>query len=508
MSNTNPVLEVQSVSKSFSGFVALKNLNLQIYCGQVTAITGENGAGKSTLMKIISGVYTTYEGKVFLEREEIHFSGPSEAADKGVIIIHQELNLIPDMTIAENIFLGRELITRSGMLNYRMMNQKAGELLGMLHLSVDPSSKVNSLRVGQQQLVEIARALLYESKVLIMDEPTSAISDQEVVLLFGIIKKLTARGVAVVYISHKMKEIFEISDRYAVLRDGQLIGTGNIADITRDQIIQMMVGRKLARVLKKETKEPGMEVLRVEDLCLRDPDNPDKLRVDHVNFTLHAGEVLGICGLMGSGRSEVLESLFGLFPGFVTGTIFINGKPKQIKNVQDAIREGMALVPEDRKLQGLVLNMTVAMNTSLACLDKISSFGFISRIKEEALSLEFIKKLNIQVSSQAMKLEHLSGGNQQKVVISKWLATNPVILLLDEPTRGIDVGAKAEIYKLIRQLTQQGLAIIVVSSELPEILALSDRILVMSESQQAALLPGTGTDEEIIMRAALIQKKN
>lgn len=506
MNDAIPVLEVQQVGKRFSGVTALHNLSLQIFPGEVTAIIGENGAGKSTLMKIASGIYSDYEGKILVDNREIRFDGPKAAADQGVVIIHQELALIQDMTIAENIFLGRERVNRAGMLDYRMMNKKAAELLAMLHLDIDPSTHVNRLKVGQQQLVEIARALLVESKVLIMDEPTSAISDQEVELLFQIIRNLTAKGVAVVYISHKMKEIFEIANRFAVLRDGELIGTGFISDITREELVRMMVGRKLAETTSNASAEQGRELLRVENLCLRDRDNPQKYIVNGVSFTLHAGEVLGICGLMGSGRTEILESLFGLYPGWVTGNIWINGHDSRVNSVADAMKAGMALVPEDRKIQGLIMNMNVARNTSLASLGKISRFEFIQNKKEQALCLEFIRKMNIQVPDAAMEVDKLSGGNQQKVVIAKWLATNPSILLLDEPTRGIDVGAKAEIYALIRQLKLEGLGIVVVSSELPEILAVSDRILVMAESRQTALLPRSGTTEEVIMKAALLQK--
>jgi ribose transport system ATP-binding protein len=508
MSEAKPVLEVLQVSKRFSGVTALHNLNLQIFPGEVTAIIGENGAGKSTLMKIASGVYSDYEGKVLFNDREIQFDGPKAAADQGVVIIHQELALIPDMTITENIFLGREIVSRSGLLDYRTMNKKASELLAMLHVEIDPTTQISMLKVGQQQLIEIARALLVESKVLIMDEPTSAISDKEVQLLFAIIRNLTAKGVAVVYISHKMKEIFEIADRYAVLRDGEMIGTGFIRNISREELVRMMVGRKLADNMGESKQEQGRELLRVENACLRDRDNPKKYKVDGVSFTLHAGEVLGICGLMGSGRTEILESLFGLYPGLATGKMWIDGRESRINSIADAIKAGMALVPEDRKLQGLILNMNVTRNTSMASLEKISRYGFIREKKEEALSTEFIRKMNIQVPDAGMEVEKLSGGNQQKVVISKWLATKPMILLLDEPTRGIDVGAKAEIYALIGRLKGEGLGIVVVSSELPEVLAISDRILVMAESRQTALLPRSGTTEEMIMKAALLQKNN
>lgn len=502
-----PVLEVRKVSKDFSGIYALKNIDLQIFPGEVTAIIGENGAGKSTLMKIVSGVYTEYGGDVILNGEKVNFKNPKEASEQGVIIIHQELNLIPYLSITKNLFLGNELITRLGLLDKQKMHKKAKELLSRLHLDINPDTPLNQLRVGQQQLVEIAKALLLESKVLIMDEPTSAISDHEVALLFQIISDLKAKGVAIVYISHKLNELFEIADRFAVLRDGEKIGEGRMEGTSHDQLIQMMVGRNLADNSRKAENLHKKEVLRVENLCFRNPENKNDFLVHEISFSLGKGEVLGICGLMGAGRTELLEAIFGLYPSFVSGKIFVDGEEKQIRNVNDAIAAGIALVPEDRKLQGLILNMNVTQNTSLASLDKISKFNFINKKKEEELSLNFIQKLNTQVSSSGMEVHKLSGGNQQKVVIAKWLATHPKVLLLDEPTRGIDVGAKAEIYKLINQLAEQGMGIIVVSSELPEILAVSDTILVMSESKQTAKLNRAEATEEMIMKAALCGKE-
>ncbi len=502
-----PILEIINVSKDFSGVYALKNVNLQIYPGEVTAIIGENGAGKSTLFKTISGIHTQYEGQVLLNGEVNHFKNPKEAAQKGIVIIHQELNLIPHLTITENLFLGQELTNKMGLLDYPKMNKKAKELLGSLQLDVHPTTPVNLLRVGQQQLVEIARALLMESKVLIMDEPTSALSDHETELLFSIILNLKAKGVAIVYVSHKLNELFVIADRYEVLRDGKKIGAGKMNEITHGKLIQMMVGREIQSSLKKEQHETGEVILKVEKLCFQNPENKNDFLVNDVSFSLHKGEILGIAGLMGAGRTEILEAIFGLFPKYVSGKIFINGAEIHIKNVNDAIDAGIALVPEDRKLQGLILEMDVAGNNSLASLNKVSKFGFISKKREAELCQKFTEKLNIKVSSQKMEVQKLSGGNQQKIVIAKWLATNPKILLLDEPTRGIDVGAKAEIYKLINELAAQGMGIIMVSSELPEILAISDRILVMSESKLTATLTSEEASEELIMEAALIEKE-
>lgn len=505
--NNKPILEIKNVSKDFSGVYALKNVDMQVFPGMVTAVIGENGAGKSTLMKIISGVHREYEGEVLLNGEVVSFKNPKQAAEKGIVIIHQELSLIPHLSITENLFLGQELINTFGLLDYSKMHKKSRELLGLLKLEIDPRTPVNQLRVGQQQLVEIARALLFDSKVLIMDEPTSAISDTEVELLFSIIRELAKKGVAILYISHKLKELFEIATRFEVLRDGEKIGAGIMQETDHDKLIRMMVGRDLTGNLRKTGLVSEEEVLRVENLSFQNPENKSSYLVNDVSFTLHKGEVLGIAGLMGAGRTELLEALFGLHPKSISGEIYIENKKVSIKNVGDAINAGLGLVPEDRKLQGLILNMDVSKNTSLANLDHVSSFGFINKKKEDQLSLNFIKKLNTKVPTPRITVQKLSGGNQQKVVIAKWLATNPKILLLDEPTRGIDVGAKAEIYKLINELAEQGIGIIVVSSELPEILAISDNILVLSESKLTGRFTQSEASEEKLMQAALVEKE-
>lgn len=505
--NQLPVLEIKNVSKDFSGVYALKNVNMQIFPGMVTAVIGENGAGKSTLMKIISGVYTDFEGEVLLNGEKILFSNPKEAAEKGVVIIHQELNLISELSITENLFLGQEIINRFGLLDYPKMHRKARELLSRLQLVIDPRTPVNLLRVGQQQLVEIARALLFDSKVLIMDEPTSAISDSEAQILFKIIQDLKSKGVAVVYISHKLDELFRIADRFKVLRDGEKTGDGMMKETSHDKLIQLMVGRDIRKSVQKGEISAGPEVLRVENLSFQNPENKDDFLVHDVSFSLRKGEVLGIYGLMGAGRTELLEAVFGLHPRYVSGKVYVDGKAVRIKNVNQAIQAGIGLVPEDRKLQGLILNMDVVKNTTLANLEQVSSFGFLNRKKEEKLAKKFSEKLKTRLASHKMQVKKLSGGNQQKVVIAKWLATNPKILLLDEPTRGIDVGAKAEIYQLIHEMASQGMGIMVVSSELPEILAVSDEILVLSESKLTAKYKRKEATEEVLMKAALAEKE-
>ena len=505
--NIPPVLEIRNVSKEFSGVYALKNVSMEIFPGQVTAVIGENGAGKSTLMKIISGVYPEFEGDIFYRGEQVSFKNPKEAAEKGIVIIHQELNLIPHMSITENLFLGQELTTKFGLLDYPRMHEKAAGLLARLQLDVNPGTAVNRLRVGQQQLVEIARALLFDSKVLIMDEPTSAISDHEVKLLFRIIKELKAQNVAIVYISHKLKELFEIADRFEVLRDGAHVGSGLMEETTQDKLIGLMVGREIKNRIRKNDENLNEEILRVENLSFRNPENKTDFLVSDVSFTLRKGEVLGIAGLMGAGRSELLEAIFGLHPQLVSGSVYINNKKVKLQNVSDAVAAGIALVPEDRKLQGLILNMNVTENTSLASLKDLSSFGFINNNKEVQLGKKYIQELNTNVPSVNIEVEKLSGGNQQKVILAKWLATNPKVLLLDEPTRGIDVGAKAEIYKLIKKLAELGMGIVVVSSELPEILAVADTVLVMSESKVTAIYTREEASEEKIMRAAIAEKE-
>ncbi len=502
----SPVLEVRSVSKAFSGNYALDSVNLQVYAGKVNAIVGENGAGKSTLMKIISGEYKGFTGEVLLDGQPVGFAGPREAEEHGVVIIRQELNLVDQLSVAENIFLGREPLTPLGLVDYREMNRQTALLLNRLHLETDPATPVYRLRVGQQQLVEIARALHLQSRVLIMDEPTSAISDKETTLLFRIIGELRDKGVAIVYISHKLDELFRIADRVTALRDGKNAGETEMKEATSDSLIRMMVGRNMTFSQRQPKPALGDPLLEVEGLSFRNPLIKDQYLVRNVSFQLHKGEILGISGLMGAGRTELLEALFGLHPEFVTGKITIGRKPVRIRSVSDAIRAGMALVPEDRKLQGLVLTMSVTENSTLAVLKQMTRRGLLDRRRELALSRDMAGKLHTRLASFDMEVRKLSGGNQQKVVLGRWLATHPRILLLDEPTRGIDIGSKAEIYTLINELADQGLGILLVSSELPEILALSDRILVIAASQITAVMSREEATGEAIMKAAIVEK--
>ncbi|MDX2045714.1 MAG: sugar ABC transporter ATP-binding protein [Chitinophagaceae bacterium] len=497
------MLIARNISKKFSGVTALSDINLELQAGKVNAIIGENGAGKSTLMKIFSGVHTEYEGEIIFNNIAVKFSNTKEAEDAGIAIIHQELNLVPYLTVAENIFLGREITNAFGMLDKKKMNEKTRLLLSRVNLAVSPDTKIAELKVGQQQLVEIAKALYSDSSVIIMDEPTSAISDKEVDNLFSIIVQLKNEGKTIAYISHKLKELFTIADRYVVLRDGATIDAGNMKSITQDELIRKMTGRKLTLDRTGKTVNGSTELLTVKNISLRHPILRITRLLSNISFSLHKGEIIGVYGLMGAGRSELMETIFGLHPKNASGEIIVEGKPVKIKSTTDAIKAGIALVPEDRKLQGLILNQTVKTNISITILDKIQQWGvMLSRKKENELSKDYINRLSIKTSSANNAAKNLSGGNQQKIVLAKWLATNPKILLLDEPTRGIDINAKSEIYKLMKSLADEGMGIIMVSSELPEVLAVSDRVLVMCEGELTASIPiEEATEAEILKHA-------
>jgi ribose transport system ATP-binding protein len=501
--NNRVILEAVNITKTFPGVTALNDVSLKIFRGEVNAVVGENGAGKSTLMNVFSGVYSDYEGSILINGEEVRFSNPKQAREKGISIIHQELNLIPDLSIAENIFLGREFTNRFGFLDYKKMYAETERLLVALEIDVSPKTKTNRLKVGQQQIVEIAKALSFESKIIIMDEPTSAISKHETEVLFRLIDALKRKGVAIVYITHKLEELEKIAENIIVLRDGRFIHSCPLKEISGNEIISMMVGREISDFFVRDRSETGTEILRIEKLSLRDPFSPDGYVLRNISFSLRQGEVLGIFGLMGAGRTELLESIFGLHPRQVEGEIFFDGKKTLLDNPSKGKRVGLAMVPEDRKLDGLVLQMTVSESISLASIEKVENYGFINHIREKKQAGDYIHELQIKTSSSQQVVGKLSGGNQQKVVIAKWLATSPRILLLDEPTRGIDVNAKNEIYKLIGKLAREGIGIIMVSSELPEILAMSDRILVMSEGRITAEFSQKQATEENIMQAAL-----
>jgi ribose transport system ATP-binding protein len=501
--NNKAVLQAKSISKTFGGIKALDSVNFEVYKGQVNAIVGENGAGKSTLMKVLTGIHQDYDGQIILDGRKVTFANPKEAQNNGIAIIHQELNLIPYLSVAENVFLGREFVNRLGLIDYKKMYGETKKLLERLDLHVNPRMKVSSLRIGQQQIVEIAHALSLDARIVIMDEPTSAISEHEIKVLFDLIRSLKAQGVAIVYITHKLDELFQIADSVTVLRDGKLVGSASIEDVKHDDMVRMMVGRDVKDFFVKAEVTKSKEVLSVKNMCLEHPRRQGDYVVDHVSFDVKAGEVLGLFGLMGAGRTELLETIFGLHPKKSSGHIFLNGREVKVNSPNDAINLKMAFITEDRKLEGLVLQMSVAKSISLASLEQAERFGFLSSTLETRLAQDYVERLKIKTPSLKQIVENLSGGNQQKVVIAKWLATNPQILLLDEPTRGIDVNAKNEIYKLISELARAGLAIVMVSSELPEIMAIADRIIVLSEGKHTAEFTHSQATEESIMKAAI-----
>lgn len=477
---------------------------MELHPGKVNAILGENGAGKSTLMKILSGVYNDYEGRILYNGQPVSFTGIRDAQACGIAIIHQELNLIPYLTIQENIFLGREIVNHWGFLDKKAMKAKTGSLLQRLKLNVDPETLVADLKVGQQQVVEIAKALLTDSNVIIMDEPTSAISDKEVEVLFGIINDLKKENKTIIYISHKLDELFKIADRFIVMRDGCSVESGDMKEMNHDSLIQKMVGRQI-QVIRKQNEETSdkEELLRLENVCLKHPEKKDENILKNISFHLNKGEIVGLFGLMGAGRTELMETLFGMHPKRSAGEIYVGGKLTKLHVPSDAIRAGIALVPEDRKKDGLVLGLDVRTNISLTTLEEMEQGMLLNNRKEGALASKYIDELKIKTPSDKQAAKNLSGGNQQKIVIAKWLARKPKILLLDEPTRGIDINAKAEIYKLILQLAEAGLGIIMVSSELPEILAVSDRVLVLSEGSLTAEIPIDDASENTILKAAI-----
>ena len=503
--NKSPILKADGITKKFPGVTALDHVFLEVYRGEVHAIIGENGAGKSTLMKILSGVYPEYEGKLYISQKEIKFKNTGEAQEHGIAIIHQELNLIPHLNVAENVFLGQEPLTKSGFVDYKKLFRDTRMILDRLKLDVSPKALVNNLKVGQQQIVEIAKALSIDSNIIIMDEPTSALTENEVEILFSIIEDLKAQDVAVIYISHKISELFRIADRVTALRDGKYIGTDLISNLDEPKLIRMMVGKKMDDFFVKSDHTRNEELLRVEDLSLFDKDRQRKI-IGNVSFIVRKGEVIGIFGLMGAGRTETFETLFGLHAKYTTGSVYIDGVKKEIQSSADAIKAGLALLPEDRKLEGLILQMNIAKNISLSCLKKIQRYGLLQRNLENRLCRDYMQKLRIKAVDQYQQTRKLSGGNQQKVVLAKWLSTDPQILLLDEPTRGIDINAKNEIYKLISELTAEGMGIIFISSELPEILAISDRILTMAEGRLTGEFLPANTNQEELLNAVIPRK--
>jgi len=491
-----PFIEMKGIKKAFHKHQVLTGVDFEVKPGEVHALMGENGAGKSTLMKILTGIYERDAGTVTVGGKEVHYKSPKEAEADGIAVIHQELNVIPTLSVAENIFLGREkTLSFTGVIRKREMEEEAKKYLEQLGVSISPKELVGQLSVGKQQIIEIAKALSLNAKCLIMDEPTAALTEREIQILFEVIQSLKEKGVSIVYISHRMEEIFTICDRISILRDGQFIGTKRIPDTNFDEVVQMMVGREIGERYPERDTSIGTERLRVEGLTLPGV-------CEDVSFSVRSGEILGVAGLMGAGRSEIMEMIFGARKK-KKGDIYINGKRVTISSPQQAIAHGLAFITEDRKQKGLVLQMSVRENLTLPNMKKVSRAGVFQSQKEQAMVKDLIERLRIKTSSPELEVKSLSGGNQQKVVIGKWLGTSPSILILDEPTRGVDVGAKKEIYEIMNELTRNGVAIIMISSELPEVLGMSDRIMVICEGKVTAIFDNHDeVDQEMIMTAA------
>ncbi|MBS1792564.1 MAG: xylose ABC transporter ATP-binding protein [Acidobacteria bacterium] len=498
-----PILEMRSIVKEFPGVKALDGVTFDLYEGEFHSLVGENGAGKSTLMKTLSGVYPygTYGGDIVIDGETRQFKTIRDSEKAGVAIIFQELSLVKELTVGENIFLGREP-SKFGLINWSALYQKATRLLKDLRLPIDPRVPVGNLGIGQQQLVEIAKALSQNAKILVLDEPTAALTESEVETLFSILRDLKERGVGMIYISHKLDEVFQMSDRITVLRDGKTIGTEDAKNLTKDKVIARMVGREVGDIFPKTSHEFGETAMEVRNLTAYDLDNPDKKIVDDVSFKVRKGEVLGIAGLMGAGRSELLMSIFGAWQSRSSGEVLVEGRPVSIGSPSEAIKNGIGFVTEDRKRFGLLLEQPIVDNMSLAGLKKISGAFLTHRSRETVAAKGAMQSLKVKANSPMTVAGTLSGGNQQKVVLGKWLLTHPKVLFLDEPTRGIDVGAKQEIYSEINKLAKEGLAIVMVSSELPEVLGLSDRVIVLHEGKLTGEFTKTEATPEKVMAAA------
>ncbi len=490
------LIELQGITKRFNGVKAVHNISLKLRSGTVHALMGENGAGKSTTMKILTGIYKPDEGKMMMDGKPIELPSPKAALDLGIAMIHQELSPVLDMSVAENVFLGREpTYPGTPFINYKKMYRKTRKMFEDLGLDIHPLRKMSKLSISETQMVEIVKAVSYNSKVIIMDEPTSSLADKEVEQLFKIIRRLKADGKGIIYISHKMDEIFKISDEITIFRDGEYIATHPAADLTQGQLIKHMVGRELTEVYPNKKKALKNEVvLEVNNIS-------DQRKFKQISFQLRKGEILGFTGLMGAGRTELVKALFGLSP-MMEGSIKIKDQNVKIKGPKDAIKHGIALVTEDRKGEGLVLPMTVKANMTLSTLEQVSAGPFVKRHTENQTVDEMIATLRIKTHHSNQRVETLSGGNQQKIVLAKWLLTKPNILILDEPTRGIDIGAKTEIYKLMHRLTEEGYSIIMISSEMPEVLGMSDRIVVFCDGRITGVLNAEEATQEKILSLA------
>lgn len=493
MDKRTPIIQMRDISKSFGGVHALDDIQIQVYAGEVHALLGENGAGKSTLIKTMTGVHQPDSGEIYLQDELVRFSGPREAQQRGIGAIYQEPSLFPDLDIAENIMAGRQPM-RNGRIDWRAMYKEASELLVQLGVKLDPRTKARNLSVAQQQTVEIARALSLNASLLIMDEPTSSLTLTEVEELFRIIRELRAAGTAIIFISHRLEELFAVADRVTILRDGQYVGTREMAGVKTEDLIQMMVGRQVDDLFPKQDAAIGDVLLEVENLTRR-------RQFEDVSFSLRAGEILGVAGLIGAGRTDLARALFGIAPT-QSGTIKVNGSVVTIRSPQQAMDLGLGFVPEDRQHHGLVLPMSIADNITLPILSRYATAGWLRAKDAKQVATAAAKRLEVKSAGVSQKAKELSGGNQQKVVLAKWLETGPRILILDEPTRGIDVGTKAAVHQLMSDLASQGVAILMISSELPEILGMSDRILVMREGRITGEFMRAEATQENLMAAA------
>jgi ribose transport system ATP-binding protein len=488
------VVEMQKVSKAFPGVLALNKVDFSCLPGEVHAVVGENGAGKSTLMKILAGVYRPDGGDILLKGEKILFTSPKHAQNCGISIIYQDFNLIPELTVAENIFLGREPTKRGSLIDSITLKQRSRELLADLNANIDIQSKVKDLGVAHQQMVEIAKALSLKADIIMMDEPSAVVSGRELESLFRIIRSLKDSGKTIIYISHRIEEIFQIADRTTVLKDGHLVGTYNTRDLDKPQIVNLMVGRSLTETFPPREVGEKKEILALDDVCRSNI-------LHHVSFKVYSGEILGLAGLVGSGRSEIARAIFGAFD-IDSGRVLLNGKPLKRPTPKSSITGGIGFVTENRTIDGLVPNMSVRKNLTLTILDKIKKWFFVRETKEKDICNDRVREYDIVTAGIEQEIQYLSGGNQQKVILAKWININPSLLILDEPTRGIDVGAKAEIYRLMRLLAKRGTAILMISSELPEIIGMSDRILVIHDGKvMGELSPSEATEERILMLA-------
>ncbi len=500
------LLEMKGISKSFGPVKALKKASLNLKRGEVLALMGENGAGKSTLMNVLSGSLHPDEGEILLDGVQREIKNPIQARSLGIVKIHQELQIVPELDIAENIFLGRWQTSGIGFVQKKKMHDMAKECLKMLEWEMDTRTKLKDLRIGEQQLVEIAKAISCDAKIIVMDEPTSALSEPEAKKLFHVIEKLKNKGCGIIYITHRMEEVFKISDRLSVMRDGEYIGTKEAKETDNEEIIAMMVGRSVEEQYPKRDVKIGDVILEVKNLNFTPPKESFKRSLRDISFKVRAGEVLGIAGLAGAGRSEVFESIVGKHATCTTGEILIDGKALEIRSPKDAIDAGISFATEDRKGTGLVLGRSIGDNISLPIYDHYSSFGFMRDGEQKKDWIEYMNRLHVKAKSPNVPVSSLSGGNQQKVILARWLLTKPKVLLLDEPTRGIDVGAKEEIYLLINELAASGLAVVVISSELPEVIGICDRIITICEGRLTGEISRKEATQEILLAAATDRK--